>query len=248
MQTPLDRALVAAMDSEESRPAYYDLLLRSDLYVPTVDTPEREEQRRAAEGDSFSPVVLESEGRLVLVLFDTVERLQAWAQQEIGFVRLPGHALVASVDPQIHWALNPGSGFDKQFVPEELAWLRRRLEDSHASQVVLERDTRVLIGTPSEVPEGLIESLTAVLRRNPEVHEARLAAIGYEGEPRAHLAFVGTLVEGTEVEEAIRRDIVLACRGFLEEGQTVDIFLDDSGMARTARETVEPFYVREAKR
>ena len=245
MQTPLDRALAAAMESPESQPAYYDVFLRSDLFVPTVDMPEGEEQRRAAEGETFSPVVIESDGKLFLILFDTVERLQAWAQREIGFVRLPAHALVESVDPQLHWALNVGTEHHKQFVPEELAWLRRRIAGTRATPMTLDRDTKVLIGSPSEVPDGLLEALTVVLRRNPEVREAHLAAVGYEGETRAHLAFVGTLEADTDVEEAIRRDVVLACGGLLGEGQTLDIFLDDSGVAQTARQTVEPFYTRE---
>lgn len=122
----LDTALVALRENKEDpkcQSKYYDLFLNTTFLVPTWVGQEGDDTPKPEEGESV-PLVLESEGNDYLMLFDTKERLIAWAQREVPSVEVPGHVLAATSMPPLHWALNVGSEYAKPFFPEEIAWLR----------------------------------------------------------------------------------------------------------------------------
>jgi hypothetical protein len=62
------------------------------------------------------------------MLFDTKERMLAWAGAEVKWVDVPGHVLASNTLPPLHWALNIGTDYSKQFLPDEIAWLREVVE------------------------------------------------------------------------------------------------------------------------
>ena len=74
------------------------------------------------------PLVIEAEGNDYLMLFDSEERMYAWAETKVVSVQVPGHVLAATTQPPLHWALNVGTEYAKQFVPDEIAWLREVVE------------------------------------------------------------------------------------------------------------------------
>ena len=135
--TELDNALVTLrqdMNDARNQSQYYDLFLNATFYVPTLDeqphdgaadTPQEGEER-------VLPLVMEAEGDDYLMLFDTKERLQAWTQAEGRWVEVPGHVLAATSMPPLHWALNVGTEHSKQFIPDEIAWLREAVERCNA--------------------------------------------------------------------------------------------------------------------
>ena len=84
------------------------------------------------EGDVL-PMVIENEGNDYLMLFDTRERLSAWAEAEVNCVEIPGHLLAATTMQPLHWALNVGTDYSKQFLPDEIAWLREVVEQCNAA-------------------------------------------------------------------------------------------------------------------
>lgn len=116
----LDQALEAYLQNEGEQERYYDLVLKSDFYIPV----KVEEGSPAT--DAMQPLVLESEGKHYMPLFDSAERLTAWAQQEVPYVILAGFGVAAISTPHLHWAVNLGSGFAKEFLPEEIGWLKER--------------------------------------------------------------------------------------------------------------------------
>tara|TARA_R110000868_G_scaffold358005_4_gene619517 strand:+ start:2713 stop:3111 length:399 start_codon:yes stop_codon:yes gene_type:complete len=115
--TPLDQALEAAKTSQCKRNAFYGLLVSSTLYVPTHDT-------ETDKPETFNPILAEAEGITYLMVFDTEEKLSAWAQTPMTFAPLPGHALIEITTGNIHWALNPGTDHAKILQPDEIAWLK----------------------------------------------------------------------------------------------------------------------------
>jgi len=130
----LDDALVELrqnMDDPKSQSKYYDLFLNATFFVPTMDYEDAAEERPAAE-QQVAPLVLEFEGNDYLMLFDTVERLNAWAKQEVPFVEVPGHVLAATSADPLHWALNVDTEFAKPFIPAEIAWLKEVVEQCNA--------------------------------------------------------------------------------------------------------------------
>lgn len=126
--TELDQALVKANEDEAARPAYYELLLNSMLFIPTHDTPG--DSTELNEGDEFSPLIGEADGKDYLFVFDTQERLAAWAEEEVGFVTLPGHVITDMCPQEMHWILNIGSDYPREFISEELGWMKQMVEQA----------------------------------------------------------------------------------------------------------------------
>ena len=134
--TGLDEALAAFrqdMSDAKSQSRYYDLFLNTIFFVPTLGAhlPEVAPEQ-VAEGEVM-PLVIEAEGNDYLMLFDTRERLHAWAQAEVECVEVPGHVLASTTMPPLHWALNVGTDHSKQFLPDEIAWLREVVERCNAA-------------------------------------------------------------------------------------------------------------------
>ena len=133
--TALDDALVELrldMNNRKAQSKYYDLFLNATFYVPTLDEQQLTEGDAPAEGQVL-PLVMEADGNDYLMLFDTLERLKAWREAGGSWVEVPGHVLAATSMPPLHWALNVGTDYSKQFLPDEIAWLREAVERCNAA-------------------------------------------------------------------------------------------------------------------
>ena len=133
----LDDALVVLrqdMDDSKSQSKYYDLFLNATFFVPTMEhepAPDGAEPAEAAEGQ-VAPLIMENEGNDYLMIFDSLERLNAWSKSEVSYVEVPGHILAATSAPPLHWALNVDTEFAKPFIPAEIAWLKDVVEQCNA--------------------------------------------------------------------------------------------------------------------
>lgn len=132
--TQLDDAMKEADANADARPAYYELVLQTQFFIPTHEEKSEESaEAEAKEGEestepspnSVFPLIAESEGTDFLVMFDTRERLFEWAQQEVPFVCLPGHIVVDMTTEDLHWAVNAGTETQRVFVPDEITWLKK---------------------------------------------------------------------------------------------------------------------------
>jgi len=132
----LDDALIVLrqdMNDPKSQSKYYDLFLNATFFVPTmeqgaaqgdaVQAAEGAQDTGLAEGQVL-PLVMESEGNDYLMLFDSLERLNAWSKSEARYVEVPGHVLAMTSEPPLHWALNVDTEYAKPFIPAEIAWLK----------------------------------------------------------------------------------------------------------------------------
>lgn len=240
-ETDLDAAILAARESPEDRTSFYEVFLHTELFIPTRDDEENE-----SEDDSFTPLLVEADGVPYLLLFDSLERLSSWAEREIGHIRVPGHTLVEVMDPRLHWILNLGTPFTKEFVADEIGWLQKVLNRERVERREVPAGTKIVVGSPKKEPEALIEALQPILKDNPAIRDAHLAQVHYdlEGE-KPHLALAATLdVDDEAMQAKIRKEVAVAARPFLKPGQEIDIHLDDSPLARKIIEVVDPFYLR----
>ncbi len=129
--TELDQALETLrqdMNDARNQSKFYDLFLNTTYFVPNLEEQDSIEAGDGSAGGQVLPLVIEAEGNDYLMLFDSKERLQAWAQAEVGSVEVPGFVLAATTQPPLHWALNVGTPYSKQFLPDEIAWLREVVE------------------------------------------------------------------------------------------------------------------------
>lgn len=127
--TGLDQALVALrqdMEDPKLQSKFYDIFLNTIFCVPTLDSEQDGES--PVEEEQTLPLIMESDGNDYLIFFDTEERLKTWAAEDVTWVPVPGYLLAATTMPPLHWAMNVGTEYSKQFVPEEIAWLRDAVE------------------------------------------------------------------------------------------------------------------------
>ena len=126
----LDQALQNMRENLEDathQSAFYDIFLNTTFCVPTFDPKELDADAEAAEGEVL-PLIIEAEGNDYLMLFDSEERLKNWAGDGAKWVGVPGHVLAATTMPPLHMAMNVGTEHSKQFLPDEIAWLREVVE------------------------------------------------------------------------------------------------------------------------
>lgn len=129
--TELDAALKELrldMDNAKSQSIFYDLFLNTSFFVPTLDEEDFKGDADSLQEGQVLPLVIESDGNDYLMLFDTKERMQTWAEADVQWVDVPGHVLAATTMPPLHWALNVGTEYSKQFLPDEIAWLKEVVE------------------------------------------------------------------------------------------------------------------------
>ena len=126
----LDQALQVLredMADAKRQSKFYDIFLNTTFCVPTFDQQEPDPETAVEEGQVL-PLIIESEGNDYLMLFDTEERLKNWAGAEAAWVGVPGFVLAATTMPPLHWAMNVGTEYSKQFLPDEITWLREVVE------------------------------------------------------------------------------------------------------------------------
>jgi peptidyl-prolyl cis-trans isomerase C len=125
--TALDEALEKYINDDNEQAQYYQLVLNTDFYIPLAaddsDTPPEEREQ-------LTPLVLESEGKSYVLLFDTEERVNSWSKKPIEYMILAGYELVKHTPAGLHWAVNLGSERAKEFVPDEINWLKGQLLQS----------------------------------------------------------------------------------------------------------------------
>jgi len=127
----LDDALKAYIEDENQQEAYYRLFLKTDFYVPLANQGTQEEIEK--EG-GVTPLILESEEKPYMMMFESEERLAAWAKKTDTPHAIFSGAAVAQFSPAgLYWAVNMGSEFAKEFVPEEINWLKQLAVNGSAS-------------------------------------------------------------------------------------------------------------------
>lgn len=243
----LDDALLEARRNESGQAVFYNLFLNSDVIFPTHDHAiGNTNPRRSREGETFKPIMIEHQGKVILPIFDSVERLQNWARREVNYICMPAHALVRSIQGSVFFVLNTGTEFTKEFAPEELAWLRDSIGAAQSKQGHVPAGTQFLVGTPAKIPDGLESALRDCFLRNTEVQAAYLGQVFYKlsGE-QPHLALVLKTAPLTESAlSAMQTDIGMAIRGRLPPDGGIDImFYNGTGVSAEIVRLVKPFFV-----
>jgi hypothetical protein len=124
--TELDQALEALRanpDDHKAQSGFYDLFLNSTFIVPITDEMIDKVDKSGKEKVEL-PLILVADNIDYLVFFDQQQRLFDWAEKEVPFLQLPGHVLAEMTTAELHWAMNIGTDYNKQFAPDEITWLK----------------------------------------------------------------------------------------------------------------------------
>ncbi len=122
--TELDQALEKFIKDDNEQAQYYDLVLNTNFYIPTDDEEAKAGTTEISENDTITPIILESDGKHYMMLFDSEERLTAWAKESVSYAVFPGYAIAEMSSSALHWAVNVGTEYSKEFVPDEIDWLK----------------------------------------------------------------------------------------------------------------------------
>jgi len=122
MSSELDESLEKYIADENQQEQYYRKVLATDFYVPLAHDANQETIDNQG---GVTPMVLESDEKAYIMMFDSVERLSTWAQKEMPYAILNGSAVARFSPAGLHWAINIGSKYAKEFVPDEINWLKQ---------------------------------------------------------------------------------------------------------------------------
>lgn len=239
-QTELDKALAHVQDNPDEVHVFYNTFLNSVLYLPTHDAPEGQEDDQK----QLRPIFSQSGDTLFLMLFDSLERLKGWAQKDMGYVGLQGHAILDMMDPRFHWFLNYGSAYGHEFGSDEIKWLKSAVQQATQQPVTSEPGTAE-ITAPTGVPDGLIEVLKAVAEKHETVREVALGHFlmpDKMAQPDLALAIRPEPLEESLGEE-ILNEFATAARTILNEADEFWVFeAGQTEFAERLLSTVPPFY------
>jgi len=130
--TPIDQALAAFYEDPENTEKRYDfyrLFLSTDFYLPTFDE-KTGGVAKADNGEQMLPLIMEADGNNYMMIFDNEQRAIDWSEEGAFCVALPGHVVVEMATEGLYLAMNVGCERNKQFIPEEIAWLKEVVKKS----------------------------------------------------------------------------------------------------------------------
>lgn len=233
--TPLEELLVAAADSRDDAQAsqrFTDAAMATMLGVP--GTP-------GSATDQFHPLTINDHREVPLaVAFTSPDRYAAFAaamglgegQYEVRGIE--GRGLFGMlVRANLPLLLNPHNDYGKEFTVPEMSDLMAGVVPGAPSRTV-EAETTVNVGRPANVPDGLVDRLSAYLSGLGGVETATLAWIEYPDGLQGYLLGLRT---------TLPRERVLAGMGEAVGdlgGRTLDIMYAAPGEP-LATDSVDPF-------
>lgn len=123
--TELDKLIAAAYANEgrqEEVNKVYLTLVRSMLFLPVQKELPGDETE-----EPFVPLFAKVDDNYFMLVFDTVERLTAWAGEQfdkVGYVEISGRDVIAGINDQVFLCLNYGADYYKEFSPDEVKRLK----------------------------------------------------------------------------------------------------------------------------
>lgn len=239
-ENDLERALVQATNDPAARPAFYRLLLDSELFVLGKAGGEA---GASQPGGEIQITQIRHKDRIYHPVFSSLSRMQNYLQEHPSYFTMKGRDLFASARGAA-FLLNPGSAYGKSLVPEEIADM---LQPNPALQPGAHPE-EILITQPAVYPAALADVLKKLFETRPEIEAAYLAqmAIGGRGEPPHPI--VGIKLDGPwdPLAEAIHRVVTPLPQGT----RLAAMPITEEETYKTIGEMLmryQPFYTRKSK-
>jgi hypothetical protein len=241
----LEVALARAADEPASRPDFYRILLQSEIYVIGHTDAPGDGRATLPAGAKLSIVSWENkDGTPVTPFFSSLEALQRSLQEETRFVSMPARSFF-EITRGATLVLDPGSGYGKEFLPNEVEALLATGVNHVATERVVEAATEVLLGQPANYPTEMVASLSAFLARHSNIKAAYLCLMQDRNSMPSPTLVVG--IEGNgDIRAAIREAGSIAA-DTAPHGEPVDfveIKRGTGGISDYFIASVRPFYER----
>lgn len=249
--------LIAAINAmrenyaKENQDRVFIEVLKAHFVSPAVITPTPESSEDGGkvvlkEGTQISFNLIENTANQKYFLaFTDWDELKKWSTNEnqqtliLTFDDFAAMVLDENSDAS-GFVINPFGGnliFDKNLIMA-LKEEKERRASGGATEQVVEKDTPMQLGQPSEYPEELVKAIIEHLKKQKNIKAAYLQLMT-KGEEQSYLLVVD--FEGDRKETFNK--IAYAAKQYLK-GMYIDMVPYDSDFGRDAAKNVEPFYKR----
>ncbi|MDA8621999.1 enhanced serine sensitivity protein SseB C-terminal domain-containing protein [Psychrosphaera sp.] len=246
VENKLEELLRLAADEPAHRPEFCSVLLQSTVFVlgDTGEIPTESGEVDLLAGSKINIQNWEKQdGSPVIPFFTSLDVLSKALDSEQSYLELPVRSLFEMTMGSVLF-LNPKSDYGKEFVPQEVEQLLNNGISQTASQRVVEKETTVLLGQPSNYPTEMIDSLTQLFVKHKQVKKAYVALMHDKSIDEKPQLLIGVQGDG-DLELAIREAGYVA-GDTAPKGEAVDLFkinLDEEGISQYLISTA-PFYER----
>jgi len=243
-ENKLEEILRLAANEPAHRPQFCEILLDSQVFLlGTTGASGTDGEINLEAGSNIQIQHWEkADSSPVIPFFSSLEVLQKSINTEESYLVLPVRSLFEMTQGTTLF-LNPKSDYGKEFIPEEVAHLLSIGISQAPSQRVVEKETKVLLGQPSNYPSKMINSLTQLLKKHNNVKKAYLALMHDTSvDEKPHL-IVGIEAEG-DIEKVMRQAGNVA-GDTAPEGEPVDLYRvknNESGVSDYLINQTKPFY------
>ncbi|AWB58280.1 enhanced serine sensitivity protein SseB [Colwellia sp. Arc7-D] len=245
-ENKLEALLRLAADEPAHRPEFCSVLLQSTIFVlgDTGEQPTELDEIDLLAGSKINIQNWEKQdGDPVIPFFSSLDVLSKALDSEQSYIELPVRSLF-EMTMGSNLFLNPKSDYGKEFIPQEIEQLLNNGISQVPSQRVVEKETKVLLGQPSNYPTKMVDSLTQLLVKHKEVKKAYVALMHDRSiDEKPHL-LVG--IEGDGDLELAMREVGHVAGDTAPAGEAVDLFIvrpDEAGVSQYLI-NLAPFYER----
>lgn len=254
-ENELERLLRLSVTAAAWRPAFYQTLLDSTVFVlgdAGQDDAEKQGSVAITAGSELNILHWEKQdGSSIIPFFSSVDVLEkasaGESPDEQAFVALPARVLFEMTQGE-ELFLNPKSEYGKEFYPSEVMLLLSNGGLNAPSELVLDKESQLLIGQPEEYPSAMIDALTTLFTQKKPVRRAFMALIHDKTVDDQPNLLIGVEADGNEQEiDALIREAGNVAAETSPDDRPVDFCIvseKERGISHYLISHTQPFYQR----
>lgn len=245
----LEQKLKHAADDPASRPEFYKALMEANVFVIGHTDSEGEGVSTIPTGAKLSIVNwVKNDGTPVTPFFTSLEALQRALKEESKFVALPAKSFFEMTLGSF-LVLNPSSPYGKEFFPNEIQALLETGMNHAPKTRVVQKETKVLLGQPTDYPSAMVSALTVLLAKHSAVKAAYLCLMHDPSSSEKPSLVVG--FEGDKDLSEPMKEAGSVAADTAPRGELVDFTVlkrGEPGISDYMFSSVKPFYERTWRR
>ncbi|WP_413529121.1 enhanced serine sensitivity protein SseB [Rahnella inusitata] len=254
-ENELERLLRLSVTAAAWRPAFYQMLLDSTVFVlgdAGQDNAQTQGSVAITAGSELNILHWEKQdGSSIIPFFSSVDVLEkasaGESPDEQAFVALPARVLFEMTQGE-ELFLNPKSEYGKEFYPSEVTQLLSNGGLNAPSELVLDKESQLLIGQPEEYPSAMIDALTTLFTQKKPVRRAFMALIHDKTVDDQPNLLIGVEADGDEHEiDALIREAGNVAAETSPDDRPVDFCIvseKERGISHYLISHTQPFYQR----
>lgn len=244
----------AADEKPGAAAAFFEALLRSDVFVPLKDRPPQNGAGPATPGkgegaEKFASVTYE--GNECIPIFTEESFVEQWAEREISCEARPFKTLLWLLDDETWLYLNANQELGKELTAWEISLLRKGEEAIPELIAALGDDqfTEIEVRSDRDVYSDLKEKILPILEIYPELEECFVVAVK-EGGSEMEKPMIGLRWAGANEgkKQYIRSELDEVGREYMKHTGGVIIIFDDLDNPDSPNHTIfsdaTPIYFR----